>query len=695
MTEYEEMVRLVDGAYKNILEKFNPCARQLIAAGKTYLKALHAAVAASKGYMDAISRLARHAHQGTWGGCTDIGTALMQLVDVQKEIENQQMNVLKAFYVDVIVPLESNIEKDAKVVASEQKRFMQQQKTHHESYLKVASIVKKQRKKSRAGTRGSNVDKEIKQMQSLEEEKGKLDGFCESSLKQAITQERRRFGFVLERQCSLAKHYLAYTAKGHALLQQNVEGWLDIVRTRETLPESIGKIFNTVPELRLPVRCSSEYACSGILSDPECSYGSLSRRLPRSTDNSCVDLRSLIGGMDPYGLPPRTSMARAKSDFNLASSTASLDSAEYVSPSRGGGSPLVGGSGGGVAVGVATGDRPRVRALYAYLSSGEHQLSFHEGDVIALVGGRNKGWQYGVNLRNNRCGWFPIAYTEPHDPGDASDFDSFISGSDSSAAVPSSSSESSGGSSGLGRWRPRSTYFATDLLLPPGPAPRRPLSSFADAPSFPLRLESGAEDVRDELHHRGLQPALLPAAGSPGRGRGGEAGSSSSGVSSAASSATGISSTGGSCAATSSTTTAPATIHPVYRHLPVAGSGALRPPRRSMTSPCPFPLLPPPRLPPPGSLMHGSSDSGFGNEATAAAASTVAPAAAAAGTAPAAAAVVASTVTSPDARPATATAQDSVREEDEDQEEQPRENVFSSVKLKKVLTDDRSAPMIT
>lgn len=31
------------------------------------------AVAASKGYVDAITRLARHAHQATWGGCTDIG----------------------------------------------------------------------------------------------------------------------------------------------------------------------------------------------------------------------------------------------------------------------------------------------------------------------------------------------------------------------------------------------------------------------------------------------------------------------------------------------------------------------------------------------------------------------------------------------------------------------------------------------
>ncbi|KFM63063.1 Brain-specific angiogenesis inhibitor 1-associated protein 2, partial [Stegodyphus mimosarum] len=73
LSESDELAKLVDGAYKNILEKFNPCARQLITAGKAYLKALHGAVAASKAYIDALGKLARHAHQGTWGGCTDIG----------------------------------------------------------------------------------------------------------------------------------------------------------------------------------------------------------------------------------------------------------------------------------------------------------------------------------------------------------------------------------------------------------------------------------------------------------------------------------------------------------------------------------------------------------------------------------------------------------------------------------------------
>lgn len=57
-------------------------------------------------------------------------------------------------------------------------------------------------------------------------------------------------------------------------------------------------------------------------------------------------------------------------------------------------------------------DTQLARALYAYLSSGENQLSFLEGDLISLIGERNKGWQFGENLRTQTSGWFPLAYTE-------------------------------------------------------------------------------------------------------------------------------------------------------------------------------------------------------------------------------------------------------------------------------------------
>ncbi|PRD24669.1 UNVERIFIED_CONTAM: hypothetical protein NCL1_43090 [Trichonephila clavipes] len=57
--------------------------------------------------------------------------------------------MLKAFYVDLLLPLESNLEKDTKVVAGEHKRFLQQHKSHHDSYQKALSMCKKQKKRTR------------------------------------------------------------------------------------------------------------------------------------------------------------------------------------------------------------------------------------------------------------------------------------------------------------------------------------------------------------------------------------------------------------------------------------------------------------------------------------------------------------------------------------------------------------------
>ncbi|KAG8184952.1 hypothetical protein JTE90_011083 [Oedothorax gibbosus] len=590
LSENDELAKLVDGAYKNILEKFNPCARQLISAGKAYLKALHGAVAASKAYIDSLGKLARHAHQGTWGGCTDIGTALLQLVDVQKEIQAQQLNILKAFYVDLLVPLETNIDKDTKIVACEQKRFMQQHKCLQESYLKAATVVKKQRKKQKS--RGANLDKEIKNLQQLEEEKMKLDCFCETSLKQAITQERRRFGFVLERQCSLTKHNLVYHSQGQAMLQHHLEEWEDVAKSRESLPEPIDKLF---PPTNNYKSCN-EYACANLLETPN---NTLRMGSPRSTlrktrsiDTSCVDLRG-EATVDHFPRP----LARAKSDFNIASSNASLVSNDYGVTLRP--KSFVDGD-------PSKGAHSRVRALYSYLSSGEHQLSFHEGDVIVLIGDRNKGWQYGENQRNHRRGWFPIAYTAVLDDGpnvhpmDASDelkrrsvdlssstYSTFYGGVSRSRTTPNMQPY-------VSEFDPASVFS----LPPPPPRAHRPLSTFMDGKHL------------DSLQRLRSNPKFLhPSPSLP------------------------------VCPAPSPTT-------------PTVTGGGLFPPRR---------------LPPMSTSLHSSNDSGFGNEAPA-------------------------PVVPPLLSPRDSFAA-SMRIYEEDGK--PKENIFSSVKLRKVTTDDRSAPMIS
>ncbi|KAF2882102.1 hypothetical protein ILUMI_24072, partial [Ignelater luminosus] len=309
---------------------------------------------------------------------------------------------LQAFYVDFVQPLEINLEKDTKVVQSEQKRFLQQHKQRSETYSKAAAMMKKQRKKSKGASKGGlAMDKELKNMQVLEEEKTKLDAFCEQSLKIAMTQERRRYGFVLERHCSLSKHYLSYHNQGAAAFQQNLDQWSEVAKTREFLPESIENIFTN------RIRQSSIWQDDDLYSNPRSPHYdddriSLSSQLrkTKSMDASCLDIRSIeeVGS-------PITTLSRAKSEFNLNSSSNSI-AQDSNTPTRRPKSMAI------PPVPPPQWETHLARALYAYLSSGDNQLSFLEGDVIALIGERNKGWQFGENLRTQCTGWFPLAYTE-------------------------------------------------------------------------------------------------------------------------------------------------------------------------------------------------------------------------------------------------------------------------------------------
>ena len=60
---------------------------------------------------------------------------------------------------------------------------------------------------------------------------------------QAMTQERRRYGFVLERQCSLAKHYASFHEVALAALHPSVDKWREVAATREYLPQSVEDMF--------------------------------------------------------------------------------------------------------------------------------------------------------------------------------------------------------------------------------------------------------------------------------------------------------------------------------------------------------------------------------------------------------------------------------------------------------------------
>lgn len=43
-----------------------------------------------------------------------------------------------------------------------------------------------------------------------------------------------------------------------------------------------------------------------------------------------------------------------------------------------------------------------VQAMYSYTSADDIQLNFMEGDIIAVLGERKDGWQYGENIHTKR-----------------------------------------------------------------------------------------------------------------------------------------------------------------------------------------------------------------------------------------------------------------------------------------------------
>lgn len=164
----------------------------------------------------------------------------------------------------------------------------------------------------------------------------------------------------------MAKHWSQYFEVGHSSIDSNIEWWSDTAATREVLPTK-AKVIG-------PKKLPDQRELNSSV------YGSVksAMRKSQSIDASPGSLA------DAANSTYRMSRPRAMSEHSLTSS-----------PQQNG----------NLKAAVVT-------ALYAYLSSGENQLTFYEGDKILLIGEKTQGWQFGENTRTNTYGWFPISYVE-------------------------------------------------------------------------------------------------------------------------------------------------------------------------------------------------------------------------------------------------------------------------------------------
>ncbi|XP_032177646.1 brain-specific angiogenesis inhibitor 1-associated protein 2 isoform X6 [Mustela erminea] len=385
--------------FQTIMEQFNPSLRNFVAMGKNYEKALAGVTYAAKGYFDALVKMGELASESQ--GSKELGDVLFQMAEVHRQIQNQLEEMLKSFHNELLTQLEQKVELDARYLSAALKKYQTEQRSKGDALDKCQAELKKLRKKSQGSKNPQKYsDKELQYIDAISNKQGELENYVSDGYKTALTEERRRFCFLVEKQCAVAKNSAAYHSKGKELLAQKLPLWQQACADPNKIPERAVQLMQQVPSNGsvLPSALSASKS-SLVISDPI--PGAKPLPVP-------PELAPFVGSQsklsDSYSntLPVRKSVAPKNSYAATENKTLPRSSS--------------------MAAGLERNGRMRVKAIFSH-AAGDNStlLSFKEGDLITLlVPEARDGWHYGESEKTKMRGWFPFSYTRVLD-SDGSD----------------------------------------------------------------------------------------------------------------------------------------------------------------------------------------------------------------------------------------------------------------------------------
>ncbi|XP_056409850.1 brain-specific angiogenesis inhibitor 1-associated protein 2 isoform X3 [Hyla sarda] len=442
MSRSEEVHRLTENVYKTIMEQFNPCLRNFIAMGKNYEKALASVTFAAKGYFDALVKMGELASESQ--GSKELGDVLFQMAEVHRQIQNQLEDMLKSFHNELLTQLEQKVELDARYLNAALKKYQVEQKNKGDALEKCQGELKKLRKKSQGSKNPQKYsDKEMQYIEAISNRQSELENFVSDGYKTALTEERRRYCFLVEKQCAVAKNSIVYHNKGKDLLTQKIPSWqqasvdpnkipdraLQIVQQMATGPngtilsgalsgpmtssKSSLSISDPIPGAKpLPVppelapfvgRMSAQEGTpimNGVTGPPPSSYEHWGDMKPIQSKMLPSQPHKQISDSYSNTLPARKSVP-PKNSYTVAENKTLPRSSS-------------------MAAGLERNGRTRVQAIFSH-AAGDNStlLSFSNGDYITLlVPEARDGWHYGESEKTKLRGWFPFSYTRVLDRGD-------------------------------------------------------------------------------------------------------------------------------------------------------------------------------------------------------------------------------------------------------------------------------------
>ncbi|XP_056609023.1 brain-specific angiogenesis inhibitor 1-associated protein 2-like protein 1b [Triplophysa dalaica] len=377
----EEVNKLTESTYKNVMEQFNPGLRNLVNLGKSYEKAVSAMALAGKQYFDAVSKIGENAAVSPVS--RELGVVLIEISDVHRKVNVELEENFKRFHREVIAELEKKTDMDVKYMTATFKRYQTEHRMKQDSLERSQSDLKKLRRKSQGKNASKYESKENECIETLTHRQMDMQKFIADGFREALLEEKRRFCFLVDKHCNFSNQMGGFHNKAREILTENINSWQDKCTDASNVPESI---MSVIEGLQTPVSIT-----------PQAS--------PAPSRHSRINSEAMI----PPPAPPQTSPLANM--FNQ--DTRQQREPEYNED-----------NGLSRSVSMATGlnhidKRPKVRTIFPHKSGNNNTLlSFEESDIITLLIPEEKdGWLYGELQKNKQRGWFPSsycrAYTEP------------------------------------------------------------------------------------------------------------------------------------------------------------------------------------------------------------------------------------------------------------------------------------------
>uniref|UniRef100_A0A8C3I4L4 BAR/IMD domain-containing adapter protein 2-like 1 n=1 Tax=Chrysemys picta bellii TaxID=8478 RepID=A0A8C3I4L4_CHRPI len=354
----EEVNKLTESTYKNVMEQFNPGLRNVINLGKNYEKAVN-------------------------------GHVLIDISSTNKILNDSLEESFKKFHKEIISELEKKTELDVKYMNATLKRYQTEHRSKLDSLEKSQAELKKIKRKSQGGRNAMKYEnKEFEYLETVSSRQSDIQRFIAEGCREALLEEKRRFCFLVDKHCSLTQHMHFYHKQCADLLNSKLPGWQEMCSDATKVPE---KVMNMIEDMKTP---GSTPISGTPQPSPVTERNSMVGRVPPAPT-----VRAFTSPLvDMFNNPPAVPKVPSE---RLNNSAGNSDDASLSRSTS-------------VATGLNIMKRQKVKTIFPHTAgTNKTLLSFAQGDVITLLIAEEKdGWLYGEHDMTKVKGWFPSSYTK-------------------------------------------------------------------------------------------------------------------------------------------------------------------------------------------------------------------------------------------------------------------------------------------